>query len=108
MDFDPSNMGGLGAMLGGLQQKAQEMKERLAATHVTGEAGGGLVKVTLSGDYQVQAVEIGEGAMDDRELLEDLVRAAMGSALVQVQQKMQENMSQLTGGLPIPPGLLPF
>ena len=108
MDFDPSNLGGLGAMLSGFQEKVQEMKDRAAAARYTGEAGGGLVKVTLSGDYQVDRVEIGEGAMDDRELLEDLVRAAMSESLRQVQDSMKQGMADLTGGLPIPPGLLPF
>ena len=108
MDFDPNNLGGLGAMLGGFQQKMQEIKERAAATHHTGEAGGGLVKVTLTGDYQVHAIEIGEGAMEDRELLEDLMRAAMSESLRQVQDATRQSMSELTGGLPLPPGLLPF
>ncbi|HHO53836.1 MAG TPA: YbaB/EbfC family nucleoid-associated protein [Deltaproteobacteria bacterium] len=108
MDFDPNNLGGLGALLGGVQQKVQDMKARAAATQCTGEAGGGLVKVTLTGDYQVHAIEIGEGAMDDRELLEDLIRAAMAESLRQVQDQMKASMAELTGGLPIPPGLLPF
>jgi DNA-binding protein YbaB len=46
--------------------------------------------------------------MDDRELLEDLLRAAMGEALRKVQEDMKQNMAALTGGLPLPPGLLPF
>ncbi|MBX2797198.1 MAG: YbaB/EbfC family nucleoid-associated protein [Myxococcales bacterium] len=108
MDFDPSNLGGLGAMLGGFQQKMQEMKERAAAARHVGEAGGGLVKVTVTGDYQVDGVEIGEGAMEDREMLEDLVRAATSEALRKVQEQMKQGMAELTGGLPIPPGLLPF
>lgn len=108
MDFDPNSLGGLGAMLGGFQQKVQEMKDRVAATRHTGEAGGGLVKVTLTGDYQVHAIEIGEGALEDRELLEDLMRAAMSESLRQVQDSMKQGMAELTGGLPIPPGLLNF
>lgn len=108
MDFDPNNLGGLGALLGGFQQKAQDMKARAAATQCTGEAGGGLVKVTLTGDYQVHAIEIGEGAMEDRELLEDLMRAAVAESLRKVQEQMKANLAELTGGLPIPPGLMPF
>jgi DNA-binding YbaB/EbfC family protein len=108
MDFDPNNLGGLGALFGGFQQKVADMKEKAAAARCTGEAGGGLVKVTLTGDYQVHAIEIGDGAMEDRELLEDLVRAAMSEALRQVQEDMKSNMAALTGGLPLPPGLLPF
>lgn len=108
MDFDPNSLGGLGAMLGGFQQKMQEMRERQARSQFTGEAGSGLVRVTLTGDHQVHAIEIGEGAMEDRELLEDLLRAAMSEALRKVQTSMQEGMAELTGGLPLPPGLLPF
>lgn len=108
MDFDPNALGGLGAMLGGFQQKIQDMKERQASARFTGEAGGGLVKITLTGDYQVDAVHIGEGALEDRELLEDLMRAAMSESLRQVQKSLQDGMSEVAGGLPIPPGLLPF
>lgn len=108
MDFDPNNLGGLGAMLGGFQQKIKEMRDRQAQARFTGEAGGGLVKITVTGDYQVDTVEIGEGAMEDRELLEDLMRAAMSESLRKVQQSMQEGMSEIAGGLPIPPGMLPF
>ena len=108
MDFDPNNLGGLGALLGGFQQKVQEMKQKAASTRCEGEAGGGLVKVVLTGDYQVETISIGEGAMEDRELLEDLVRAAMAEALRKVQEDMKNNMAALTGGLPLPPGLLPF
>lgn len=111
MDFDPNNLGGLGGlmpMIQGMQQKMQEIKAQAAEARYTGEAGGGLVKVTVSGDYQVDRIEIGEGAMEDRELLEDLLRAAMSESLRQVQTATQQSMSELTGGLPIPPGLLPF
>lgn len=105
MDFD---MGNMGALFAGFQQKIQEMKDRAANTRCVGEAGGGLVKVTMTGDNNIVAVEIAEGAMDDREMLEDLVRAATGEALRKVRDAMQENVKELTGGLPIPPGMLPF
>ena len=108
MDFDPNSLGGLGGLLGGFQQKVADMKARAAASRCTGEAGGGLVKVVLTGDYQVDTIEIAEGAMQDRELLEDLVRAATAESLRKVQEEMKENMATLTGGLPLPPGLLPF
>jgi DNA-binding YbaB/EbfC family protein len=105
---DPFDMGNLGALLGGFQQKMQEMKDRMANARMVGEAGGGMVKVTLTGDNRVESVEIAEGAMEDRELLEDLVRAAMSEALRKVKDDLEANMRQLTGGLPIPPGMLPF
>ena len=106
--MDPFDLGNIGALLGGFQQKVAEMKDRAAKARHTGEAAGGLVKITLTGDYAVDKVEIAEGAMDDRELLEDLVRAATGEALRKVREDIEKGMAELTGGLPIPPGMLPF
>ncbi|MEM6926582.1 MAG: YbaB/EbfC family nucleoid-associated protein [Myxococcota bacterium] len=108
MDFDPNSLGPLGGLLGGLQQKMEDMKRKASEARCTGEAGGGIVRVTMTGDYQVEAVTIAEGAMDDREMLEDLVRAATSDALRQVREQLAENMKELAGGLPIPPGLLNF
>ena len=105
MDFDMSNMMG---MLAGMQQRVADMKAAAKDLTVTGEAGGGMVKVTMQGDYEIISVSIDEGAMDDRELLEDLVRAATGEALRQVKAETAAALQKLTGGLPIPPGLLPF
>lgn len=105
MDFDLSN---LGALMGGMQQRMEEMKRRAAEARCEGEAGGGLVKVTLTGDYEVVSVSLAPGAMEDRELLEDLLRAATGDALRKVKAEMEKNVATLAGGLPIPPGLLPF
>ena len=106
--MDPFDLGNLGSLLGGFQQRMAEMKQKAADARWTGEAGGGLVKVTLTGDYHMDAVSIGEGAMQDRELLEDLVRAATAEALRKVREDVEKNLAVLTGGLPIPPGMLPF
>jgi len=106
--MDPFDFGNIGALLGGFQQRVAEMKEKSAQSRLTGEAGGGLVKVTLTGDNQIESVSIAQGAMEDRELLEDLVRAATGEALRKVRDEMEANIKQITGGLPLPPGLLPF
>ncbi len=108
MDFDPNSLGPLGGLLGGLQQKMEDMKRKASETRVTGETAGGLVRVTMTGDYAVEAVEIAESAMDDREMLEDMVRAATSDALRQVREKLAENVQELAGGLPLPPGLLNF
>ncbi len=105
MDLDLSN---LGALLGGFQQKMQQMREKAAAARCTGEAGGGLVKITLTGSYEVVSVSIAEGAFEDRELCEDLVRAALAEALREVREETERNLRDLSGGLPLPPGLLPF
>jgi hypothetical protein len=102
------DLGNLGALFGGMQQRMADMKNRVAAIRVTGEAGGGLVKVTMTGDYQLVDVSVGEGAMGDREMLEDLTKAAISEALRKVRSALEAEMTQLTGGLPLPPGLLPF
>jgi len=105
--MNPFDLGNLGGMLGGLQQRMEDMKRQAAETVAEGTAGGGLVKISVTGDYQVTGVHIAPDAMDDRELLEDLVRAAMGEALRTVQESSAQRMSTLAGGLPIPPGLIP-
>jgi nucleoid-associated protein EbfC len=105
------------AGLGGLLKQAQKMQEemqqaqaRLAQEEVTGEAGGGMVKVTMNGQHQVKRVEIDPSLMgDDKEMLEDLITAAMNAAVQRVAEKVKENMAELTSGLPLPPGMkLPF
>ncbi|NEV61505.1 YbaB/EbfC family nucleoid-associated protein [Thiorhodococcus minor] len=105
------------AGLGGLLKQAQKMQEdmkqaqeRLAQEEVTGEAGGGMVKVTMTGQHQVKRVEIDPSLMsDDKEMLEDLIVAATNAAVQRIAEKVKENMSELTSGLPLPPGMkLPF
>ncbi|MES9993353.1 MAG: YbaB/EbfC family nucleoid-associated protein [Candidatus Thiodiazotropha sp.] len=93
-----------------MQAEMQEAQERLAQEEVTGEAGGGLVKVIMNGKHEVRRVEIDDTLMsDDKEMLEDLVAAALNDAAQRVSQKMQESMSGLTAGLGLPPGMkLPF
>jgi nucleoid-associated protein EbfC len=98
------DMGGLGGMMGGLQAKMAEVKEKARGE---GTAGGGIVKVVVAGDLQVLSVAIDAQAMGDRELLEDLVRAATNDALVAVQKEIAGAIQQMFGGL-IPPGMLPF
>lgn len=105
------DMGNLGALMGGFQQKVAEMKQRAAAARCVGEAGGGMVKVVMTGDYQLVDITIDPklvGAGSDREMLEDLLKAATAESLRRVKADMDQAMQQLTGGLPIPPGLLPF
>ena len=103
--------------IGNLMKQAQKMQadlqraqEELAKAEFTGESGGGLVKVTMNGHHEVRRVEIDPSLMgDDKEMLEDLVAAALNDASQRVSQKMQESMSGLTAGLGLPPGMkLPF
>jgi DNA-binding YbaB/EbfC family protein len=99
--------------LAGLLQQAQKMmqkaQEELARVTVTGEAGGGLVKVTMNGKHAVSRVEIDPSLLGDPEMLEDIVTAAINDAVNRVQATMQERMSEMTAGIPLPPGMkLPF
>lgn len=94
-----------------LMQQAQKMQENLkqaqqelASLEVTGQAGGGLVEVVMSGRHEVRRVRIDDSVADDREMIEDLTAAAVNDAVNRVQAATQEKMSGLTGGLPIPPG----
>jgi DNA-binding YbaB/EbfC family protein len=93
-----------------MQAELQKAQEQLANEEVTGESGGGLVKVTLNGKHEVRRVSIDDSLMgDDREMLEDLVAAAFNAAVHRVAEKMQQSMSGLTAGMGLPPGFkLPF
>jgi DNA-binding YbaB/EbfC family protein len=106
--MDQFDFGNLGALLGGFQQKMAAMQEKQKALRCTGTAGGGLVSVEVTGGFDVVDVSISEEAYEDRELLEDLVRAATSEALRQVREEMKAAMQEATGGLPIPPGMLGF
>lgn len=93
--------------LGELQGKMQEVQQRLAATVVTGEAGAGMVRVTLDGEFKLRNLEISRDAIDreDPAFLVDLVRAAHADAHEKIRVELQQRMGDLTGGMPMPPGL---
>jgi len=103
--------------LGGLMKQAQKMQEdmqkaqeELANMEVTGEAGGGLVSVVMTGRHDVRRVSIDSSLMsDDKEILEDLMAAAVNDAVRQVEKMSQERMAGMTDGMGLPPGMkLPF
>jgi DNA-binding YbaB/EbfC family protein len=92
-----------------MQQEMQKAQEELANLVVTGEAAAGLVKVTMTGKHAVRRVEIDPSLLDDREMLEDIVTAAVNDAVNRVASAMEEHMSGLTAGINLPPGMkLPF
>ena len=93
-----------------LQASMQKAQEEIAALEVSGEAGGGMVKVTVNGRHEVKRVQIEPSLMgDDREMLEDLVAAAMNDAVHKADAAGQAKMASLMGGLQLPPGMkLPF
>ncbi|MGQ8366854.1 YbaB/EbfC family nucleoid-associated protein [Glaciecola sp. 1036] len=105
--------GGMGNMMKQAQQMQERMKraqDELASLEVTGEAGAGMVKVTMTCNHNVRRVEIDESLMeDDKEMIEDLVAAAMNDAVRRVQETSQQKMSEVTGGMNLPPGFkMPF
>ena len=94
-----------------LQQRMGEMQQRLAEMELEGQAGAGLVSVTLNGKGEMRRVKIDPSLVDPNEveILEDLLVAAFNDAKAKVETHVQEEMGKLTGGLNLPPGLkLPF
>jgi DNA-binding YbaB/EbfC family protein len=94
-----------------MQQKVQELQARLESLEVTGEAGAGMVRVTLNGKSELRRVQIDPSLLKEEEasVLEDLIVAAHNDAKRHLEQVTAEEMQKLTGGLPLPAGLkLPF
>lgn len=102
------DFGNLGGMLQMAQQRMAQFKENAKNVRAEGRAGGDLVRVVATGDFQIVEVHISPQAIQDPELLEDLIRAATNDALGAVRADLQRQVQAMTGGLPIPPGLMPF
>lgn len=104
--------GGLGALMKQAQQMQENMKkaqDQLAQVEVEGQSGGGMVKVTMTCHTDVKRVSIDASVMDDREMLEDLIAAAMNDAVRKAQATSSEKMSGFAAGMQMPPGIkLPF
>ncbi|QID18568.1 YbaB/EbfC family nucleoid-associated protein [Nitrogeniibacter mangrovi] len=92
-----------------MQENLQKAQEELAHIEVEGQSGAGMVKVTMTCKHDVRRVEIDESVMDDKEMLEDLVAAALNDAVRRVEATTQEKMAGFSSGLNLPPGMkLPF
>ncbi|MBN8912874.1 MAG: YbaB/EbfC family nucleoid-associated protein [Rhizobiales bacterium] len=93
-----------------MQERMQRLQEELATIEVTGTAGGGLVSVTLTGKGDMKGVRIDPSLLkpEEAEIVEDLIVAATADAKVKVDQRLQEKMAEVTGGLPLPPGMKLF
>ena len=94
-----------------MQSRMGDMQTKLESISVTGQSGGGLVKVVMNGKATVQSVSIDASLLkaEEREILEDLLVAAHGDAKSKVEVLAADEMKSLTGGLPLPPGFnLPF
>ncbi len=94
-----------------MQAKFQAMQDEIAEMEATGQAGGGLVRVALSGKFEMKSLKIDPSLFkeDDVEVIEDLILAAHNDAKSKVESAMKEKTAALTAGLPLPPGFkLPF
>lgn len=93
-----------------MQENMKKLQEQLGTMEVEGQAGSGMVKVVMSGRHEVKRVTLDPRALsDDREMLEDLIAAAVNDAVRKIETVTQEKMAAATAGLPLPPGLkLPF
>ena len=93
-----------------MQEKMQNLQEEIARSEVQGEAGAGLVKITMTGRHDVKRVSIDDSLFgEDKEVLEDLIAAAVNDAVRRVEQNQKDKMAELTAGMPLPPGFkFPF
>jgi DNA-binding YbaB/EbfC family protein len=101
---------GMMKQVGQMQARLKEVQDELARAEVEGQSGGGLVHVTLDGKGELKRVRIDPSLMkaDETEILEDLIVAAAGDARVKADAAMKEKMAEVTGGLPLPPGMKLF
>jgi DNA-binding YbaB/EbfC family protein len=93
-----------------MQARMQQMQEELAEAEIEGQSGAGLVRVTLNGKGDMKKISIDPSLMkpSEAEILEDLVLAANQDARAKVESQMAAKMAEITGGLPLPPGLKLF
>lgn len=101
---------GMMKQVGQMQARLKEMQDELQKAEIEGQSGGGLVHVTVDGRGELKRVRIDPSLMkpDEVEILEDLIVAAATDAKAKVDSVMQEKMAEITGGLPIPPGMKLF
>ena len=103
-------MAGLMKQAQEMQDKMQKAQEELANAEVTGESGAGLVSIVMTGRHDVRRVNIDASLLEeDKEILEDLIAAAVNDAVRKVEQNTQESMAGMTAGMQLPPGFkMPF
>lgn len=105
------NLGDMMKQVQAMQSKMADMQAKLETATVTGQSGGGLVKVTLTGKGAMSALNVDVSLLkeDEKEILEDLIVAAHADAKTKSEALMAEEMKSVTGGLALPPGMkLPF
>ncbi len=104
------NIGNLMKQAQQMQANVQRAQAEIAALEVTGEAGGGMAKVVMTGRHEVRRVTLDPSIVsDDKEMLEDLIAAAINDAVQKVERATQEKMASVMGGMNLPPGFkMPF
>ncbi|WP_290702543.1 YbaB/EbfC family nucleoid-associated protein [Amphritea sp.] len=104
------DMGNLMKQAQKMQADMQKAQEEIAKAEVNGESGAGLVKIVMNGRHDVRSVAIDDSLMEeDKEILEDLIAAAINDAVRKVESSTQEKMAKITGGMGMPPGFnMPF
>ncbi|KKA46126.1 MULTISPECIES: YbaB/EbfC family nucleoid-associated protein [Salinivibrio] len=108
--FGKGGMGNMMKQAQQMQERMQKVQEEIASMEVTGEAGAGMVKVTMTGSHSIRRVDIDDSLMeDDKDMLEDLIAAAFNDAARRVEEQQKEKMAEVTGGMQLPPGMkMPF
>ncbi|MCH7537178.1 MAG: YbaB/EbfC family nucleoid-associated protein [Proteobacteria bacterium] len=105
--------GGIGQLMKQAQEMQASMKkvqDEMASVSVTGESGAGMVRITMTCQHQIQALEIDDSLLgEDKDMLEDLIVAAFNDVIRRVEKTVQEKFSGMGAGMGLPPGMkLPF
>jgi len=105
-----ANLGNLMKQAQQMQENMKQMQEKLATVEVEGQSGAGMVKVVMTCRHDVKSINIDDSLIgDDKEMLEDLIAAAVNDAVRRVESTTQDKMAEMTGGMGLPPGMkLPF
>lgn len=105
-----ANLGNLMKQAQQMQENMKQMQEQLATVEVEGQSGAGMVKVIMTCRHDVKNINIDDSLIgEDKEMLEDLIAAAVNDAVRRVESTTQEKMAEMTGGMGLPPGMkLPF
>ncbi|WP_341503586.1 YbaB/EbfC family nucleoid-associated protein [Gallaecimonas sp. GXIMD4217] len=108
--FGKGGMGNLMKQAQQMQERMQKAQEEIANMEVIGEAGAGMVKVVMLGNHNVRRIDIDESLMeDDKEMIEDLIAAAINDAVRRVEEESKKRMAEVTGGMKLPGGMqFPF
>ena len=93
-----------------MQEKMQQAQQEVATVEVVGESGAGMVKVVMTGRHDVKSIKIDPSLLtEEKEVLEDMIAAAVNDAVRRVEDETKDMMSSVTNGIPLPPGFkMPF